>query len=85
MLRCGGGTTGAHREDPGRSAPALERWASHLASKCKAKSNIGNYTKTISHIFFEGVTSLSYIMPTACHNFVDSFIGQLGAVETKAV
>lgn len=63
-------STGAHTEDPGQSAPGLERWAFRLVSKCKAKSNISNTEMIFRFEFFAGVKIKFDGSLTSCQQLV---------------
>lgn len=89
---------GTRTANPEQSAQALQRWVSHLLSENNKKwildwcsKNIFEYTIILFKVLVMVSTgdpchnqNCTYFKPAACHNAIDLFIGQLGAVEAQA-
>lgn len=84
-------STGARTANPEQSVPAPQRWVSHLLSGNKETLwdlVCRRYLHLLSSLCArwgpQPNSKFTHIKPTACHNGVDLFIGQLGAVEAQA-
>lgn len=77
---CVDGATGARKANLEQSVPGPERWASRLLSENKTKRLESDVYRCINSA---EVIKLTYIKPTATHDAVNLFIGQLGAVRSQ--